>query len=220
MSMSYAAIVPALIPQSEAEIIAATDALLFARELQIDVVDGVFVPTVSWPYNPVGEPVAIKPHTDRYTLEIDLMVADPVSAAHAWVKAGADMLVFHVESLTLDALKYFRDTTTASVGVAFHGDTPLDMFLPYVHEADYIQVMGVETIGAQGQVFDTKTIEKVTTLRQQFPNYSITVDGGVNGTTIQSLKKAGADRFIAGSAIVKQPDPRSAFEALKALVRE
>ncbi len=218
--MTYISIVPALIPTTEAEVVSATGALLFARELQIDVVDGVFVPTVSWPYNPLGEPVAVKPHTDRYTLEIDLMVANPIAAANAWVKAGADMLVFHVESLSLEAFKRFKEHTTVSIGVAFHGDTPLETFLPYVEEADYIQVMGVETIGAQGQVFDTKTIEKVALLRQRFPNYSITVDGGVNADTIQSLKKAGADRFIAGSAIVKQADPRAAYEALKALVGE
>lgn len=218
--MSYVAIVPALIPTTEADVLAATEALQFARELQIDVVDGVFVPTVSWPYHPHGEPIAVKPHTDRYTLEIDLMVADPVCAAHAWVKAGADMLVFHVESLSLETFKRYRESATVSVGVAFHGATSLETFLPYVHDADYIQVMGVETIGAQGQPFDSKTIDKVTELRRQFPNHSITVDGGVNASTIQSLKKAGADRFIAGSAIVQQSDPHAAYLALKALVSE
>jgi ribulose-phosphate 3-epimerase len=218
--MSYIAIVPAIIPTSEAHIIEATNALIFSRELQIDVVDGVFTPTTSWPYLPQGDLMAIKSYTDRYTLEIDLMVQAPVVAAKQWVKAGADMLVFHVETLSLDDFVAFKQTTNVSLGVAFHGDTPLEVFLPYVAEADYIQVMGVETIGAQGQSFDNKSLEKIATLRKLFPLHSITVDGGVNKDTIKELKKAGADRFIAGSAIVKQTDPYVAYLALKEMVSE
>ncbi len=59
------------------------------------------MPKKSWPYEPTGEALSVKPQLDMYTLEVDLMVADPLAAASEWVIAGADMLVFHVDSLPL-----------------------------------------------------------------------------------------------------------------------
>src|SRR5690606_35890696 len=98
--MSYA-LVPALIPQSRNAVVEFAARVQFAYEIQIDVVDGVFVENVSWPYTPEGDPVSVKNATEMFTLEVDLMVSDPINAAYTWMKAGADMLVFHVESLPL-----------------------------------------------------------------------------------------------------------------------
>jgi ribulose-phosphate 3-epimerase len=216
-------IIPAVIPKSEAEVIEMTKLLRFSHEFHLDVVDGKFVSSVCWPYSPDGEPVAVKAHTDKYTLEVDLMVAEPTKAAKEWVKAGADMLIFHIETIDLAS---FKDTVTydiprnVSVGVSFNGDTKVEALFPYVEFADYIQIMGIHTIGLQGQPFEEVTFEKIKRIKKEFPDVPISVDGSVNEATIARLAKAGVDRLIVGSAIVKQEDKEEAYKKLRALVDE
>lgn len=217
--MSYP-IVPAIIPESAEQVKTLLGQLSFVREIQLDLVDGVFVSQASWPYAPNGEPFEVKQMTDTFTLEVDLMVAKPIKAAEAWVKAGADMLVFHVESLPLEVFKQYAERATVSIGVAAHGDTSLDTLCEYAQHADYVQLMGIKEIGAQGSAFDEATIEKVQAVRRAFPRMMISVDGSVNQQTIKKLKQAGVNRFIVGSAIVKQADMRAAYNELSALVNE
>lgn len=218
MPMSYAPIVPAIIPKDREALLAYAEVLTFSNELQLDLVDGRFVPTASWPYDPLGEPISVRTQLEPYTLEIDLMVADPLAAATAWIEAGADMLVFHVETLSLDAFQAFAADTQVSVGVSAHGATTLDELSEYAEDADYIQLMGIKEIGAQGQPFDTSVLEKIAELKRRFPEKSIIIDGSVNADTIVPLRNAGADRFACGSAIVLQPDPEAAHAALSALI--
>jgi ribulose-phosphate 3-epimerase len=218
--MKYSPVVPAFIPQSKEEVIRFAQTLCFSQELQLDLVDGQFVPTVSWPYDPVGEPRSVKSYLDPYTLEVDLMVKDPLTAAQQWVEAGADMLVFHVETLSLDDFKAFADATAVSVGVSAHGATPLNTLIEYASYADYIQLMGIYEIGAQGLPFDEAVLQKTEELKRRFPRMMVSVDGSVNQDTIKRLKKAGVDRFVCGSAIVKQADPEAAHAALTALINE
>ena len=128
------------------------------------------------------------------------------------------MLVFHVETLNLETFKAFADQTNVSIGASAHGDTTLDQLSEYIEQADYIQLMGIREIGAQGLPFDEAVLGKIEELKRRFPNKSITIDGSVNLDTIERLRKAGADRFICGSAIVKQPDPEAAHAVLSALI--
>lgn len=218
--MSYTPIVPAVIPKSREEVLQFAEKLSFSREFHLDLVDGKFVTAVSWPYEPVGEPRSVKSQLDTYTLEVDLMVADPLTAAAEWVVAGADMLVFHVETLSLQEFASFADATIVSVGVSAHGDTSLETLVAYAEHADYIQLMGIREIGAQGLPFDETVLDKIADLKERFPRLPITIDGSVNANTIARLKKAGADRFICGSAIVKQDDPEKAHAILSALINE
>jgi ribulose-phosphate 3-epimerase len=213
-------IVPAIIPKSAAEVKALTERVCFSPELHLDVVDGVFVPFVSWPYEPVGVPAEVKVLTDPFTLEVDLMVSDATTAAAAWIEAGADMLVFHAEGITLEAFRQFVKNAPAavSVGIAAINDTPLETLRPYIEIADSIQLMGIAKIGAQGQSFDERVIERLVTLKQEFPYHAITIDGSVNQDTIRRLADAGADRFICGSAIVSATDPEAAAQALQVLL--
>lgn len=216
--MIYSPIVPAVIPKSQAEVENFSKVLAFSGEFHLDIVDGNFVQTISWPYAPVGEPLAVKPYLDVYTLEVDLMVAEPIKAATKWIEAGADMLVFHVETLSLDTFKNFANTTKVSVGVSAHGDTPLQTLISYAEYADYIQLMGIYEIGAQGLPLDEGVFVKIAELKRVFPKMSITIDGSVNKNTIEKLYNVGADRFICGSAIVLQPNPEVAHKALLGLI--
>ncbi len=214
-------VVPAVIPSSQEEVLEFASKLSFSPEYHLDLIDGKFVTAVSWPYEPAGEAVSVKLQLDAYTLEVDLMVEDPLTAAKQWLQAGADMLVFHVETISLEDFKTFANTAEkVSVGISAHGDTSLEVLSSYVEHADYIQLMGIHTIGAQGLPFDEKVLDKISYLKDKFPLMSITIDGSVNKDTIARLASAGADRFICGSAIVKQPDPEKAHSELSALINE
>lgn len=213
-------IVPAVIPSSLHAAIQATKLFQFSHEIHVDVIDGKFVPNVSWPYDPVGEVIALKSHTDAYTLEVDLMVENPFKAARAWEEAGADMLVFHVETIDLASFKDFIEHTGITIGISFHGDTSIESVFPYIEVADYVQVMGIHTIGAQGQPFSEETISKIERIKREFPGKMISVDGSVNQHTIKKLAAASVDRLIVGSAIIGQPDPHEAYRALCTLVNE
>jgi ribulose-phosphate 3-epimerase len=215
--MNTAPVVPAVIPPSREAILAYAEQLSFSPEFQLDLVDGKFVDSVSWPYQPAGEPLSVKSQLDCYTLEVDLMVVEQLKAAKEWEEAGADMLVFHIESLPLDGFLDFCESTSVSVGVSAHGATTIDELARYAEHADYIQLMGIYEIGAQGLPFDERVLGKIEELKRRFPEKMISIDGSVNKNTINRLRDAGADRFICGSAIVLQPDPEAAWNELMKL---
>lgn len=218
--MSNRPVVPAVIPISRDHVVDSAHALRFSAELQLDLVDGMFVESVSWPYKPLGQPMSVKSSLDLYTLEVDMMVVDQITAAKQWEDVGADMLVFHIEKIELDAFKNFTKDTKVSVGVSAHGDTSLDTLSKYAEFADYIQLMGIYQVGAQGLPFDEAVLIKIPELKRRFPELPISIDGSVNKDTIVSLKEAGADRFICGSAIVQQTDPEVAWLELCSLVND
>jgi ribulose-phosphate 3-epimerase len=204
-------LVPAIIPDSQATLEALLPVLRFSPEIHIDVVDGRYVPFTSWPYQPAGEPMATKHLTDSYTLEVDLMVEDPFLAANDWLKAGADMLVFHTDNCTVAEFKKFIATSRVSVSIAATSDISLDLLAPYLEVADGVQLMGIVKVGSQGQSFATEVLARIAEVKKRFPKLPITIDGSVNQETIPALVEAGADRFICGSAIVKKPDPHAAY---------
>lgn len=208
-------IVPAIIPKSAGELRETLGQLKFSPEIHVDVVDGKFVPFVSWPYEPTGSPAEVKQSTDSYTLEVDLMVEDPLPVAKEWIKAGADMLVFHVETISYDEFVDFVSTTSISIGISALNDTPLAVFKPYIKVADAIQLMGIAKIGAQGLPLDERVFDRIEELKREFPHHPITIDGSVNVTTIKKLNEAGVDRFICGSAIVGAESPLLAYQKLR-----
>jgi len=213
-------IVPALIPTSAEQIRSVLAALSFSPEIHIDVVDGNFVPFVSWPYTEEGgDPIEVHKTTDRFTLEVDLMVQSPLMAADSWLTAGADMLVFHTETIDLAAFTRFVESTRISIGICANNDTPLEVLVPYIEVADYIQLMGIAKIGSQGQPLDERVFERIAELKVKFPKHPITVDGSVNKETIVRLAKVGADRFICGSAIVGASNPEQAHLELAKLIQ-
>jgi len=214
MSSTRPVIVPAVIPRSAAHIHETCAQLQFATEYHLDIVDGDFVPTVSWPISPKGYPDEVAVATDQYTLEVDLMVREPIAQAIAWEKARADMVVFHIETISATELQSFATQSRMSIGVSLHGDTPLTALHEYLPNADYVQLMGIRTIGAQGLPFDERVLEQIAWVRTEYPQYMISVDGSMNQTTISRVVAAGANRIICGSAIIGQPDPAAAYQML------
>ena len=211
-------VVPAIIPTSAEDIKDVLSDLTYVPEIQIDIVDGKFVHFTSWPYSPQGTPSEVSIETDKFTLEVDLMVEDQIKAAKDWIDAGADMLVFHIEGIDLQTLTDFVQTTSVSIGVSARNDTPLENFLPYIAITDYVQLMGIAEIGTQGQPFDERVLERIKNIKESFPNHMVSIDGSVNKNTITQLHEAGADRFISGSAILSAPDSEFAYNELKEMI--
>jgi ribulose-phosphate 3-epimerase len=212
-------IIPAIIPKSLEHLRQTIDRVAFSKTVQIDVVDGKFAPFISWPYEPSARVIDAKEILNHIEAEIDLMVSDPLTAAADWISAGAKALVFHFESLDKpdDAIALAHD---AGVKVAFalNNDTELLNLYPFIDSLDFVQLMGIKDIGTQGQPFDNRVLERIATLSALFPDLPISVDGSVNGDTINNLKVAGARRFVVGSAILKSNDPEAKYQELLKIV--
>ncbi len=212
-------IVPAIIPQSVADLASSIQLLGHVPELHIDVVDGRFVPHRSWPYITPDSPLSALSILETFALEVDLMVHEPLQAAADWVRVGADRLVFHVESVSLEAFKQYCDSTPITVGISANNDTDYAVLREYLSHADFIQVMGIATIGAQGQSFDDRAIVRIMTIQKEFPQLPISVDGSVNKTTLPELLTYTLDRYIVGSAIIGTADPATAYREFSELAR-
>jgi ribulose-phosphate 3-epimerase len=206
-------IVPAIIPVSADAVADFVRSLPGVPELHLDVVDGSFVPFTSWPYEPQGDPSEVLLTCAAVTLEVDLMVSAPLPAARAWLAAGADMLVFHIETISAEALRLFAAETAVTIGVAASNDTPNDLLVPYLHVANYVQVMGIKGIGTQGQPFDERALARIEWLRSQDAALVISIDGSVNAEKLPLLTSYQLDRYIVGSAISRAPEPKVAYTA-------
>ncbi len=204
-----------------------------AELVQIDICDGSFVPSRTWPYaKPDEHFLKIQreeegmPHWEDLEFEIDLMVSEPELKVNEWVAAGAKRIVIHYESVKNfeqfleDFEPIFGKLTglpfPVELGLAINIDTPTDEIFPYLRNVDFVQCMGIQKIGYQGQKFDEKVIEKIRTLRSVYPEGIISVDGGVNFETAPYLIEAGANRLISGSAIFEGDTVAENIEEMKA----
>ena len=205
-------IIPAIIPSTLSDLRQLVSRLAGLPEIHLDVVDGIFVPFISWPYNSQELPRVAKESLDVFSLEVDLMVNKPLSAAHNWIEAGADQLVFHVETISLASFKDFIDNTNLTIGISSNNDTDFNIIKEYLPYADYVQVMGIGAIGTQGQPFDVRSLNRIAMIRENFPNLAISIDGSVNAETLPKLVSLKLNRYIIGSAIIKQDDQILAYK--------
>ncbi len=212
-------IVPAFIPTSVADLAAAVFAVGHVPEVHVDVTDGQFVPFRSWPYITPDSPLSAITILEPFALEVDLMVAEPLPAAADWLRVGADRLVFHVESITLEAFIRFVESTPITVGIAANNDTAYDVLREYLAAADFVQVMGIAHIGVQGQPFDERAFARIASIQSNFPQLPISVDGSVNSETLPRLLSYRLERYIVGSAIVKSTNPAESYQSFSELAR-
>jgi ribulose-phosphate 3-epimerase len=218
--MILSPIVPAVIPQSFDDLETQLEKINHVPEVHIDVVDGVFVPSISWPYNTENAiPATARALLDRFSLEVDLMVEDQIGAAHAWLAAGADQLVFHAEVISPAALEMFRAEHAVTVGISCLNTLPLEQLYQYFPIVDYVQVMGIAAIGAQGQPFDETVLSRITRIQQDFPRMPISIDGSMSHSTLPRILPFKLSRIIVGFAIIKQPNPLAAYHELVSLAR-
>tara|TARA_B100000745_G_scaffold285463_1_gene220729 strand:+ start:2263 stop:2931 length:669 start_codon:yes stop_codon:yes gene_type:complete len=193
-----------------------------AREVQIDIVDGVYVPHTSWPFTErkgMGVFSKMQKYTQDFMLEVDCMVQKPEQYLDTIAALNPKRVCIHVGST--DAYRVIIEhayTHGYHLGFAFTNDTPLDVLDEYFDDVSYVQLMGIKEVGQQGQPFDERTLTRACALRTRFPELEIAVDGSVNATTMPRLYAAGVNRFAPGSAIAKQNDPAIAYKQLLSLV--
>ena len=166
-----------------------------AEYLHLDVMDGNFVPNISY-----GSPVisAIRPHSNL-VFDVHLMVEEPDRFIKDFVDAGADIITVHVEAIkhlhrTIQLIKSYGK----KVGVALNPATPIETLKHVVKEIDMILIMSVNP-GFGGQAFIPEVLSKIEELRKLYPEMDIEVDGGVNDKTVEAIKEAGANVLVAGS---------------------
>lgn len=202
--------------------------------IQIDLCDGKFTPSITWPFNSGGfEDVHFKrildeeeglPFWEDVDFELDLMVSDAVENFDMYMKLGAKAVIFHLEAMKdqgefknfLEGIDiYVRDAV--EVGVAFRPGTDLEEFYPLVPHVDFVQVMGNDKVGEAGVALDEKVYERIRTIRARYSDLPIEVDIGVTKDTAPLLVAAGATKLVAGSAIFNSGDIMGAIEYFKNL---
>lgn len=213
-------IIPAIIPTSYKDLVLQVTKLRGLPEVHVDVIDGIFAPATSWPYHDQADVTTAYELLAPFSLEVDLMVAKPLPAAKAWLKAGADQLVFHIETISVEAFKQFTFECPVSVGVSCSNSTPLQLLYPYLPFTDYVQCMGIATIGSQGQPFDESVLERLKQIQIKFPKLSLSIDGSINETTVPLLKDLKLSRYIVGSAIMNACEPKEMYRTLTALTKK
>lgn len=221
-------IIPAIMPKNYDDLVEKIG--LFAGVVplvQIDIMDGKFVPNRTWPYNPgdqhfekISREEEGMPEWETIYFEADLMVQNPEEVVGQWVMAGAQRIIIHGEGIhNFDTIRDIVPKGTIELGIALNPSTPLSSIEPYLGRVDFVQCMGIARIGFQGEPFDERVLEQIRSLRALRPDMPISVDGAVNFETAEMLVEAGATRLVSGSAILKSADVSSAVENLRDLVQ-
>lgn len=189
-----------------------------ADVLHFDVMDGVFVPNISFGF-PILE--AVNRSTDMF-LDVHLMIIDPLRYIPETIKAGADLITFHIESES-DPFETIRAIKAggAQAGVVIKPGTSYEAVLPFMELVDVVLVMTVEP-GFGGQSFMEEQLHKIKALREYIDDKQLTVkiqvDGGINDKTAGKAVSAGADMLVVGSYLFKHPSVAHGVNALKEAV--
>ena len=187
-----------------------------ADQLHIDVMDGVFVPNISFGSK------AVEIARGTVPLHVHLMLIDPIPYLDEFVKAGADTLSIHMESNcdAIDALQRIR-ALDVRAGITLNPKTPVETVFDIVEQelADEVLIMSVEP-GFGGQKYMTDVESKLFRLRQQWPNLDIAVDGGIDQMSVGSAAKNGANLIVSGSHLFNQPNLTDAITTLRRIACE
>lgn len=185
------------------------------KMIQFDIMDGHFVPNISF-----GPPVvaALRPHS-LLAFDVQLMISEPRKHAEAFVRAGADHITFHIETVR-EPLEFVEELHKAGVtaGVALNPETDV---LRIVDVAPYCEMVLVMTVhpGFGGQEFLPETAEKVRQVRELVgPATRIEVDGGITPETAPQVIDCGADTLVVGTAIFSRKDRAAAIAELREAV--
>ena len=211
-------VIPAILAQTKEEFVdKVTEIFSSAEMIQVDIMDGKFVPNATW-----GAPDEILELHLPVTFEVHLMIENPEEVVDDWVRAGARRIIFHIEATDNPGavIEKIRGTPSVpsgrEVGIAINPETPIAALSEWLHLIDYVLVMGV-TPGASGQEFQRKVLKKIRDIKEMRPGIKVGVDGGVNFETAKEIVAAGADCLNAASAIFDYPEPEEAIKILQGI---
>lgn len=223
--MSKIDIISAILPKDFAEIDDKVSMVQGSvKTVQIDICDGQFVPSATWPYKKhddtfdrlLKEEVGL-PFWENVNYEFDLMVNRVEEVVEQWMIVGASRIILHIESKSDIASAINKVKDFVELGLAINIETPIDVIEPYKDDIKFIQCMGIDNIGFQGQEFDEQVINKIKEIKTKYPNLIVSVDGGVSLESAPFLIQAGATRLIVGSAIFNADNVFEAVQDFKRL---
>ena len=181
----------------------------------LDVMDGIFVPNISYGF-PIVEAIAKKAEKP---LDAHLMIIKPENYVERFAKVGVHMLSFHLNATenpgeVLSQIKALG----MKAGLAINPDIPVESLFPYLAQCDYVLLMSVFA-GFGGQKFIEETYDRVAAVKKEIEvqglDCQIQVDGGVSAANAQKLIECGAEILVAGSAVFKAEDPAGVIAAMK-----
>lgn len=225
-------IIPAILESSFEKIgEKALRALEVASWVQIDICDGIFVPTYSWPFenhaaehddgSSAGDIDDLAQLPSSLSLELHLMTVNPEELIHEWLaRPEVKRILVHPEStLQLERTLSVVRENGREAGVSLLLSTPIDALHSVMHLVDRVQLMGIETIGRQGEPLAEDAVIKVRQLREMYPDVTISVDGGVTLENAPLLLDAGADALVVGSALFRTDDLEKTYNSFARLTR-
>ena len=181
----------------------------------LDVMDGLFVPNISF-----GMPIvsSIRKMTKK-PLDVHLMIIEPERYIDKFIEIGSDILTVHIEATSeMDRILDKMKDSSIKSGIAINPDTPINKLEDYINKVDLVCLMGVHA-GFGGQKFIEKTFDRLIELKSLIDSRDssavIEIDGGVDNTNSKKLKSLGADILVAGSYIFKSSDINNAIDSLK-----
>ena len=189
-----------------------------ADYLHLDVMDGRFVPNITWGPKIIGDLRALT----ALPFDAHLMIVEPERYAESFVAAGANIVTFHLEA-TPHAQRLLAHLRSLGVkaGIAIDPQTRVDALVDIVEDCDLILIMSVNP-GFGGQSFLERSLVKIREARalvaQRNPRCEIEVDGGINARTLPLVAAAGADVAVMGSAVFDGNDPAERLRSLRALL--
>lgn len=187
----------------------------YADIFHLDVMDGAFVPNISFGF-PVIEAIASKAEKP---MDVHLMIIEPEKYVDRFAALGAEMISFHLNA-SKDPAALLKHICSLGVkaGLVINPDIPVEELFPYLQDADYVLLMSVFA-GFGGQKFIEATYDRIRTLKaeigRQGLDIKIEVDGGVSASNAAALAEAGAEIFVAGSAVFKSEDPAAVIAAMR-----
>jgi ribulose-phosphate 3-epimerase len=220
-------VLPAIIPVNKTQLTEEIEKVShFADLVQVDISDGVFTNTRTWPYNGQDRDYFEKlkteeegwPKWEETDVELHLMVRNPETVLEEWIATGVSSIVAHIEA-TEDFQKVIdmcRDKNV-SVGIAIKPSTDISKIENFVPQVDFIQVMGSDLLGKHGVELEEKSLEMIRSLRMKFGECIIAIDIGVTEENAETLVEAGVNKLISGGAILNSDNPKEVYEFLESV---
>lgn len=187
----------------------------YADLFHLDIMDGVFVPNLSYGF-PVVEAIA---SMAKKPLDVHLMIVHPENYVKRFAEIGAGMISFHLNATeNPDAVLATIRESGVKAGLVINPDIPVESLYPHLKNCDYILLMSVFA-GFGGQKFIEDTYQRVRTLKAEIDRQGLSipieVDGGVSASNAAALVEAGAEMLVAGSAVFKAESPKEVIEAMR-----